>query len=390
MGKMRKEPTYKKYVTGSIKRFDERNTGYSRADRGEIPGPRHGLEQGLKRNLGKNNPGFTHEDYALTCAGRATDTLVRKKVYSRAGFERRWNIPEDKKMTDIDPVKMSEKVKKVGRWFGASLVGIAELNFLWLYSCWGDHNAKLAETFNVGDPVELPEAYKYAVVMAIEMDYRDVQRSPAVCPTIDLGYSKMAFTAFHVAEFIRNLGYHAIPSGNDMGLTIPMAADAGLGELGRSGLLITEQYGPRVRLCKVFTDLPLEPDKPIDLGVQHFCETCGKCAENCPGHALLKGDRTDQPMDISTNPGLLKWPVHAERCLSWWYKSGTTGCTNCIRSCPYNKPPGIIHAFVRAIIRGTSIFDRLLLRADDAMGYGKQVIHEAPSEKSVGKVRQAK
>lgn len=386
MGKTGKEPTYKKYVRGPIKRFDERNTGYSRADRGEITGPRHGLEQGLKRNLGKNNPGFTHEDYALTCAGRATDTLVRKKVYSRTDFDRRWNIPEEKKMTDIDPVKMSEKVKKVGRWFGASLVGIGELKLLWLYSCWGDHNAKLAETFKVGDPVELPEAYKYVVVVAIEMDYRDVQRSPAVCPTIDLGYSKMAFTAFHVAEFIRNLGYHAIPSGNEMGLTIPMAVDAGLGELGRSGLLITEQYGPRVRLCKVFTDLPLEPDEPIDLGVQHFCETCGKCAENCPGNALLKGDRTDQPMDISTNPGLLKWPVHAERCLSWWYKSGTTGCTNCVRSCPYNKPPGIIHAFVRGIIRRTPLFDRLLLRADDAMGYGKQVIHEAPSEKSVGKV----
>lgn len=386
MAKTQREPTYKKYITGQIKRFNERNTGYSRADRDEITGPRHGLEQGLKRNLGKNPPGFTHEDYALTCAGRATDTLVRMKVYSRTDFDRRWNIPEDKKMTDIDAAKMSEKVKKVGKWFGGGLVGICELNPLWLYSHWGDHNAKLAETFEVGDPVELPEAYKYVVVMAIEMDYFDVQRSPAVCPTIDLGYSKMAFTAFHVAEFIRNLGYHAIPSGNDMGLTIPMAVDAGLGELGRSGLLITEQYGPRIRLCKVFTDLPLEPDEPIDLGVQHFCETCGKCAENCPGSALLKGDRTDQPIDISTNPGLLKWPVNAERCLSWWYKSGTTGCTNCIRSCPYNKPPGITHAFVRGIIRRMPLFDGLLVKADDMMGYGKQVINEAPSEKSVAKV----
>ncbi|MEE9610500.1 MAG: hypothetical protein V3W19_04570 [Desulfatiglandales bacterium] len=79
MKKTLREPTYKKYITGPTKRFDERNTGYSRADRDEIVGPRHGLEQGLKKNLGKNLPGFTHEDYALTCAGRAMDTLARKR-----------------------------------------------------------------------------------------------------------------------------------------------------------------------------------------------------------------------------------------------------------------------------------------------------------------------
>ena len=385
MKKKPKEPTYKRFITGNIKRFDERNTGYSRADRDEITGPRHGLEQGLERNLGRNEPGFTHEDYALTCAGRAIDTLVRKKVYSRTDFDRRWNIPKDKKLTGINPPVMSAKLKRVGKWFGASLVGICALNRQWIYSRWGDHNAKLTEGIQVGDPVELPEEYRYAVVIAIGMDYIDVQRSPAVCPTIDLGYSKMAFTATSVAEFIRNLGYRAIPSGNDMGLTIPMAVDAGLGEMGRNGLLVTEQYGPRVRLCKVFTDLPLESDEPVNLGAQHFCEICGKCASQCPGQALQKGERTDRPIDIGTNPGLLKWPVHSEKCLSWWYKSGTTGCTNCIRVCPYNKPPGLLHTFVKGTLKSTSLFDRIMLKGDDIMGYGKQVIKETPNEKSVAK-----
>lgn len=380
MTKGKREPTYKKFISGELKRFDERNTGYSRADRNEITGPRDGLEQGIMKNLGKNNPGFLHEDYALTCAGRATDTLIRKKVYSRLNFDRRWNIPESKKMTGIDPQFMSTKMKKVGKWFGADLVGIAELNTLWLYSHWGDHNAKLAESHEVGEPVEIPAGFRNVVVFAIAMDYYDVQRSPAVCPSIDLGYSKMAFTAFHVAEFIRNLGYGAIPSGNDMGLTIPMAVDAGLGEMGRSGLLITEHYGTRVRLSKVFTDLPLVPDEPIDLGVQHFCEICGKCAQQCPGNALEKGERTDKPVDVSTNPGMLKWPVHAEKCLQWWYKSGTTGCTNCIRVCPYNKPPGSLHNFVRGILKRTSLFDRIMLKGDDLMGYGKQVIRETPGD----------
>jgi reductive dehalogenase len=387
MPRGRREPTYKTFITGELKRFDERNTGYSRADRNEITGPRHGLEQGLLKNLGKINPGFLHEDYALTCAGRATDTLIRKRVYSRLDFDRRWNIPADKKLTGIDPHRMSEKIKKVGKWFGADLVGVADLNPLWLYSHWGDHNAKLAETHEVGEPVELPEGFGRVVVFAIAMDYYDVQRSPAVCPTIDLGYSRMAFTAFHVAEFIRNLGYGAIPSGNDMGLTIPMAADAGLGEMGRSGLLITEAYGARVRLSKVFTDLPLAPDEPIDLGVQHFCEICGKCAQQCPGNALEKGGRKDKAVDVSTSPGMLKWPVHAEKCLRWWYKSGTTGCTNCIRVCPYNKPPGSLHNFVRGILKRTSRLDWVLLKGDDLMGYGRQVIRDTPSDRSVGGMR---
>jgi epoxyqueuosine reductase QueG len=88
----------------------------------------------------------------------------------------------------------------------------------------------------------------------------------------------MGFIAPSMARFIQELGYHAMPSGNDTALSIPMAVDAGLGELGRNGILITPKYGPRVRLCKVFTDLPLVHDKPVDLGVQAFCEICKKCA----------------------------------------------------------------------------------------------------------------
>jgi reductive dehalogenase len=384
MGKNRREPTYKRHITGPIKRFDERNTGYSRADRGEIIGPNEALKHGLETKYGKEEPGFLREDYALNLASRAIDTLVRKKVYSRADFPRRWSIPEEKKVTDIDPSKMSEKIKRVGRWFGANLVGISELNRLWLYSHWGDHGAKLGEMFKPGDPVELPEEYTYVIVFAIDMDYTDIQRSPAVTPAIDLGYSKMAFTAASVAEFIRILGYQAIPSGNDMGLTIPMAVDAGLGELARNGQLITEEYGPRVRISKVFTDLPLLPDEPIDVGVQHFCEICGKCADHCPGQAIPKGARTDQPVDVSTNPGLLKWPVHTEKCLKWWHRSGTTGCTNCIRVCPYNKPPGILHEMVRGVLKRTSFFDQLILKGDDLMGYGQQVIRETPNKKNYG------
>jgi reductive dehalogenase len=179
--------------------------------------------------------------------------------------------------------------------------------------------------------------------MAIEMDYAMMKESPKAlsAAATGLGYSKMAVLSVSVAEFIRNLGYKAIPMRNDTALSIPLAIDAGLGELGRHGRLITEQYGPRVRLCKVFTDLPLVPDKPIDMGQQEFCENCGACAEECPGKAISAGKRTTEPASVSNNKGgLLKWPINAYNCFKNWYppKVGVD-CTHCIAICTKNQPP---------------------------------------------------
>jgi epoxyqueuosine reductase QueG len=54
--------------------------------------------------------------------------------------------------------------------------------------------------------------------------------------------------------------------------------DAGLGEMGRFGYLITKELGPRVRLFAVTTDMPLVADRPVDIGVEDFCSFCKKCA----------------------------------------------------------------------------------------------------------------
>jgi len=92
----------------------------------------------------------------------------------------------------------------------------------------------------------------------------------------------MGITDIALAEAIRMMGYNAIPCKNGTALSIPLAIDAGLGQLGRNGLLITPKYGPAVRIGKVLTDMPLVPDRPIDFGVTEFCQSCKKCAEHCP------------------------------------------------------------------------------------------------------------
>ena len=70
----------------------------------------------------------------------------------------------------------------------------------------------------------------------------------------------------------------AVASMNDSALAIPLAVQAGLGEVGRHSLLITREYGPRLRLGKSFTDMPLEIDEPVRLGVKEFCDICQRCS----------------------------------------------------------------------------------------------------------------
>jgi reductive dehalogenase len=185
----------------------------------------------------------------------------------------------------------------------------------------------------------------------------------------DLGYSKGAWCASSLATFINELGFKAIPTCNELGLSIPMAVDAGLGEMGRHGQLITRDFGPRVRISKVFTDLPLIPDSPIDIGVQTFCEKCALCAKYCPSRALISDDRTDKAWNENNSAGMLKWPVKANQCLDWWVKNGTH-CSVCIRVCPWNKPDNLLHRFVR-LFAEYNIFPSLIVKIDQWLGYGK-------------------
>ena len=251
---------------------------------------------------------------------------------------------------------------------GADLVGICRAHPNLIYS----HEYDLFQAEH--RPLDLPEGCTHAIVMVIEMDYDTMKYSPdAIAGTATgLGYSKMAFLTNLVAAFIRGLGYRAIPSGNDTGLSIPLAMAAGLGELGRNGLLITEKYGPRVRICKVFTDLPLLHDTYRPFGVAPFCESCKKCADRCPSGAISHDEPTTQGPSFSNHSGVEKWYIDPERCFLFWVKNWMD-CSHCIKVCPFNKPQGIVHDAARVAIQKMPRLNRLLVWMDDMLGYGKSV-----------------
>ncbi len=360
-----KNPTYTKYITGDLKRFDDRNTGFSR---GAVDGDKYTVmyQNGVK-GMVKKLPGKTILDHAMGAAVRTPDLIFRKTAYARNESPA---INKIYRLQNPDPIAMTRIIKDMARWIGADLVGVTKLNPLWIYTHWGRHNVMFTNAAKEGDPIEIPQEYENVIVMIHEMDYDHIRRSPEREGATPMGYSKMAWCASSLATFIRELGYGAIPCGNELGLSTPMAVDAGLGELGRHGLLITRHFGPRIRISKVFTDLPLVPDSPIDIGVQAFCEKCKLCAKYCPSRAISDGQRTDKAWDRSNTEGLLKWPIRAMKCFDWWVKNGN-GCSVCIRVCPWNKPDNLLHKFVRQFAE-RNLFTKLIVYMDQRLGYGRQ------------------
>jgi reductive dehalogenase len=171
--------------------------------------------------------------------------------------------------------------------------------------------------------------------------------------------------AIQIAEFIHALGYPARAhlDGNYRVVCPLVARDAGLGEIGRMGLLMTPELGPRVRLAVVTTDLPLIPDsRRRDPSVIEFCTRCKKCAVACPSRAISFDDRHE--ID-----GVKRWQINSEACFTYWCTVGTD-CGRCVRACPYAHPNNILHNSVRFGVRRFPLFRRAAIKLDDWL-YGR-------------------
>ena len=358
-------------ISGNYRRMDQKNTIFCRFgwDPGIMPlGQEFGGKfHGMIPPTGQ--PGWTELDGALSLAAWSVDHHAAAN--SEFGLPNQglyaWEGMRNPRKTEFKtPGEAATVVKKAAHFLGASLVGIADYDPRWVYENF--YNPFTRES----TPGRLPFEVGSVVVMAIEMDYEAFKTAPSLIASAAAGniYSNMAVTAHKVATFIRQLGYRAIPCGNDTAMSIPLAAQAGLGELGRNGLLITEKYGPRVRLCKVFTDLPIQADRPVTFGVVDFCEVCRKCADQCPGKAISQEQQPGFTIkNISNNPGVKKWCIDAEKCFAFWAKNGGD-CGSCIASCPYNKIDEWHHGVARlgTVMPGAK---SVLRSMDELFGYGK-------------------
>ena len=283
--------------------------------------------------------GFTHRDYALRNAAwyiaDFTADLLEETQDRKEGFLDTYTMFREGatvKKVDGTPAENSADVKRAGRFLGADLIGICDYDERWVYT----HN--YSRIHQTDKPIDLPDDLTHVVVIANEMHYDTIKTVPSALSgaATGQGYSKDIIAALSLTQYIRNLGYRAVASLNDTALSIPLAIQAGLGQYGRHGLLITKEFGPRVRIAKIFTDLPLASDAPIDFGVSEFCNMCRRCTVACPVKAIPDGAPNVELYSISNIPGVTKWTINADKCFKFWTNQGTD-CSICIRVCPFNK-----------------------------------------------------
>jgi ferredoxin len=262
--------------------------------------------------------------------------------------------------TEADMEALTRMVKGLTIHLGAHSVGATELKPKHIYS----HIGRGSGIY--GDPVELN--HRNAIAFSVEMDYEIMGQAPEAPVVMESArkYVDAAVIAIQVANFCRHLGYPARAhiDGNYRVIAPLVARDAGMGEIGRMGILMTPRLGPRVRLGVVTTDLPLVVDRAAgDPSMIAFSEICMKCAENCPSKAISLGERED-------DSGGRRWKLDENKCFHYWNIIGTD-CGLCMTVCPYSHPDNWAHNLIRSFIRRSPISRRMALWLDDVF-YGRK------------------
>ncbi len=321
--------------------------------------------------------GFQRKDFAIrNAAWVGANLMIERSLHLQRhdGFlddYREYLPPASTKAPMDSPEDMTAEIKQVARLFGADLVGITSIDLRWHYT----HRFS-AKTLTE-KPNDVVDGLENVIVIGTAMPGQVVKTVPSALSgtAAGFGYSKDALTLMSISQFIRNLGYRAVASLNDTAQCVPYAIQAGLGEYGRHGLVITEEFGPRLRFGKIYTDLPLVHDKPKSFGVKAFCEICRRCSDACPPQAIPSGEPQDKIINQSNFVGIRKWSVDGEKCFKFWANQGTD-CSICIRVCPYNKDSSrwLTRLYYQAWRRlAATRLRRFALWLDVTLGFGERL-----------------
>lgn len=380
----RKIPTATYEVAGPLKRFDERDSVFARERL--VPG------SPLERAYHAMHPERTEIDrklarfITLVDTPEQTDGQLDGALYKGSfgpvaalGLPDIVDGPVAERAASVSPRAAAARIKALAHHLGADEVRIGPLNPAWVYSHRGtpplfDHySANLPHFAGVpqgysglawGDRIELP--HRTAISMAFGQDRELLRTGGTAHSDLEVGrvYALSALVATQIASYIRALGWSARAHHlrhYDI-LLVPVAVDAGLGELGRCGYLINRRLGANLRLACVTTDMDLELDMPVDLGIQDFCSKCLKCADNCPPRAIPSGGKV-------AVRGVRKWQLDEVKCLLYWGHLGAA-CTICQTICPWSKPSTLPHRLVAQLAVRFPAVRSFLVWADDLL-YGR-------------------
>ncbi len=315
-----------------MKKYDEREILFSRI----------GLVKGTKEyaDFYAKNPDYQINDDRLRGVA-FRDNLNEddnfKKLFSPLISNNKMFIKSLHEVVDNYPVKekqvipkaFSKNLKEITKYYGATDVGITKLDETSYYS----HSGGLSEALGIDSyNQKIIPKYKTAIVFTIKMDLALMNRAPHFeeLLTTEEGYLKVAQVGARLSVYLKALGYDAFLNSSELYLAplVPLAYDAGLGEIGLSNHLVTLEHGDNVRIGAVFTNLELEPDSPIDFGLVEFCKRCSLCLINCPTNCI-----THLPRMVN---GRRFYKFDDTLCYEMWTKVGTD-CGVCIQSCPFTQ-----------------------------------------------------
>lgn len=257
-----------------------------------------------------------------------------------------------------DPARNAAAIKAASYFLGIDAVGLSRCPE-WT---WYSHDA-------TGAPITPP--HDQAISMIVDQGYETMEGASGD-DWISVAQSMRAYLRFSllggvIARQIRNLGYsakaHTVMDGEV--LQPPLLLLSGLGEVSRIGEVILNPFlGPRLKSGVVTTDMPVAHDRPIDFGLQSFCESCSKCARECPSGAITAGPK------LMFN-GYEIWKSDSQRCAT--YRVTTEGgsmCGRCMKTCPWNLEGLFAEAPFRWAAMHVPKAAPLLAKLDDMAGRG--------------------
>jgi reductive dehalogenase len=329
-------------ISGDTQRVDARNTAYGLAARGEYG---TAAQKGVQRIL--------PEIYPISAAQK--DVLDFMAQIPQNG-----TAPDRAPVTNA-PQELTDHIKSLGYFLKADQMATCHVPQSAYYS----HDG-------TGKPVE--PRFKNAIVIVMAKHLPTEKASSGTDwmgdPISFQAYQQVGLVTETIANYVRRLGWEATPHYGPSFLNKyrvlmpPLILAAGIGEVSRTGIILSPYFGLAYKAGAVLTDMPIAPDQPIDFGIQDFCQHCGICAENCPSNAISHGDK------VIYN-GYETWKLDTQRCASYNFtkKTGTL-CNRCVKSCPWSQPQTWPHNLVRSLVSRSKLARWGAVKAAQLLDFG--------------------
>ncbi len=338
----------------TLKRVDQPTTYIDAPNVPRVPKRANLFVRGLFGDMGKNVQDATKNGNFVrkSASAFAFRTTMGAMILLQDGAADAAAPPLD------DPDRNAANIKAALYFLGVDAVGLSACPDYAYYS----HDA-------AGQPIT--PYHQNAITMIVDQGHETMEGASGddwiACAQSMRAYLRFSLLGGVLAQHLRALGFDArVHSAMDEEvLHPPLLLLSGLGEVSRIGEVILNPFlGPRLKSGVVTTNMAMTHDKPIDFGLQKFCDACNKCARECPSGAITAGPK------LMFN-GYEIWKSDSQKCTTYRVsqKNGAM-CGRCMKTCPWNLEGLFAEAPFRKLAMSVPQAAKALAKLDDKLGNG--------------------